>query len=157
MFGSDITDKLKLPTPCSCAGNIVRPSYDTRIRVQRNCIASATAGYKLSSICINNVSATPGYTVGTYLQIGYGTPSLLAYVSAVSGSKIAGITIINRPVFTGVPSGWLPATTLSGAGAGAQFYISVTGSTCCDCNANQTAVTCSGANYVNITNIQYST
>ena len=151
--GSEVVDALKLPSPCSCANNVVRPSYDELLRVRRNCLNSAYTGNSLSSICIDNTAST-GYAVGNYVQISFGTPSLLAYVTSVSSGKITGLLLVNRPVFTGVPTTWYSGTTLSGNGSGALFYFSVAALSCCSCGSS--SFVCTGANYVNITNIQYA-
>lgn len=151
--GGEIVDALKLPTPCSCALNVVRASYDELLRIRRNCLVSASTGNSLSSICIDNTSST-GYAVGNYVQISFGTPSLLAYVTSVSSGKITGLLLINRPVFTGVPTTWYSGTTLSGNGSGALFYFSVAALSCCSCGSS--SFVCTGANYVNITNVQYA-
>ena len=153
LTGGEVVDAFKLPSPCSCALNVVRSSYDDLLRIRRNCLVSASEGNTITSICINN-AASSGYAVGNYIQIAYGTPSLLAYVTSVSSGKITGLLLINRPVFTGVPSTWYSATTVSGSGSGALFYFSVSASACCSCGSS--SVTCSGANYVNITNVQYA-
>ena len=153
LTGGEVVDAFKLPTPCSCAFNVVQPSYEVLLRIRRNCLTSAAEGNSISSICINN-AASSGYAVGNYIQISFGTPSLLAYVTSVSTGKITGLLLINRPVFTGVPTSWYSATSLTGNGSGALFYFSVAATACCSCGSS--SVTCTGANYINITNVQYA-
>jgi hypothetical protein len=145
MSSGDITDALKLPSPCSCSQNIVRPSYDMLLRVRRNCLASTV--YSVTTVCIDNTRST-GYAVGNYIQISFGSPYLLAYVKTVVSGKITDLIIVNRPVFSTIPSGWYSATTLTGTGSGAAVYVTVASNTCCSCN--QASFTCVGANYVSI-------
>ena len=159
MFSGDVTDKMKLPVDCSCNQNIVQPSYDALLRIRRNCIGSVEVGYSLNAICIDN-SGSSGYAVGDYLQLNYGSPSLIVYVTAVNTGKITNILLVNRPLFTELPSTEsLVPTVLKSSGTGARFTISVKANTasCCSCLSDATSAPCSGANLVNISPVVYST
>jgi hypothetical protein len=159
MFSGDVTDKMKLPFDCSCNQNIVRPSYDALLRIRRNCIGSVEVGYSLSAICIDN-SGSSGYAVGDYLQLNYGSPALIVYVTAVNSGDITNILLVNRPLFTELPSSDpLSPVVLKSSGTGATFTISVRANTasCCSCLSDAEDAPCSGANLVNISPVVYST
>ena len=159
MFSGDVTDKMKLPADCSCNQNIVQPSYDALLRIRRNCIGSVEVGYSLNAICIDN-SGSSGYAVGDYLQLNYGSPALIVYVTAVNTGKITNILLVNRPLFTELPStDSLAPTVLNSDGTGARFTISVKANTasCCSCLSDAEDAPCSGANLVNISPVVYST
>lgn len=161
-FASDITDALQLPSPCSCASNTPtyattrtdRYSYEKRYRIERACLASQTNKYEMFEICIDCTDAS-GYAVGDYIQLGYGTPALLIYITGVEGNEITNITIVNRPLFSSLPCANIQSKTLSGLGSGAVFNISVAPNRaiCCNCGKQSSGATCSGTN---ITDIIYS-
>jgi hypothetical protein len=105
-------------------------------------------------ICIDNMGAS-GYAIGDYVQVNYGTPALLVYITAVAGEgEIDNITIVNRPLFSSLPPANVTSKTLSGTGVGAVFSITVAPNRvlCCNCGT-PTSATCSGTN---ITDITYS-
>jgi hypothetical protein len=160
-FASDITDALQLPSPCSCAAHTPtynttrtdRYSYEKRYRIERFCLASQTNTYQLFKICINNTSST-GYAVGNYIQVAYGTPSLLLYIKTVNGSGgITGITVVNSPTYNSLPNQNISPTTLSGSGQGAVLNIVVTANrnNCCSCATEMDETGCTGANITVIT------
>ena len=160
-FASDITDARQLPAQCSCAANTPiypitrtdRYSYEKRYRVERACLASQTNKFELFELCIDNTGAS-GYAVGNYIQVNYGTPALLVYVTGVSAGDITSITIVNRPQFDSVPPENITSKTLSGNGSGAIFSIIVAPNRalCCTCGS-QPAGSCLGTD---ITDITYS-
>jgi hypothetical protein len=145
-FASDVTDQLQLPSPtCSCSANTAaaynttrtsRFSYEKLYRIQRNCSKTAVSPYVIKEICID-ISAATGYAIGDYIQVDYGSPSLLLYVTDVypATGAIYGIQAVNRPVFNGIPGNSLHATTLSGSGTGATMYVTVQPlqPSCCGC------------------------
>jgi len=136
-FASEVTDKKHLPAGCCCSLLGGPNSYEQRMRLQRACIAASAAGsYTLSNITVTH--GGNGYGEGTYLQINYGNPSLLVFVSAVNGSGgILSVTVINNPTFTQPP----PVTEISGSiigelpGSGALFLITAikNSASCCVC------------------------
>ena len=161
-FASDITDARQLPSVCSCSSKTPtypttrtdRYSYEKRYRIERACLASQTNKYEMFEICIDNMGAS-GYAIGDYVQVNYGTPALLVYITAVAGEgEIDNITIVNRPLFSSVPPANVTSKTLSGTGVGAVFSITVAPNRvlCCNCGT-PTSATCSGTN---ITDITYS-
>ena len=159
MFSGDVTDKMKLPLDCSCNQNIVRPSYDALLRIRRNCIGSVEVGYSLSAICIDN-DGSSGYAVGDYLQLNYGSPALIVYVTEVDGGSITNILLVNRPLFTELPpTEPLVPTVLKSSGTGAGFTISVKANTasCCSCLSDAEDAPCSDSGLVNISPVVYST
>lgn len=161
-FASDITDALQLPAQCSCAAKTPtypttrtdRYSYEKRYRIERACLASQTNKYEMFEICIDNTGAS-GYAVGDYIQVAYGTPALLVYITSVSAGEITNITIVNRPTFDSIPGVNIGSKTLSGAGQGAVFSITVAANRalCCNCGQQTGGTSCSGSN---ITDITYS-
>jgi len=108
-------------------------------------------------ICIDN-TASSGYAVGDYIQVAYGSPPLLVYISEMTGSEISGIVIVNRPLFSGSPANPLATKTLSGSGSGAVFTITVAPNRtqCCSCVPAIIAPSCAGAEQTDITDITYS-
>jgi hypothetical protein len=153
-FASDITDQLQLPSPtCSCAANTAavynttrtsRFSYEKLYRIQRKCSKNAVSPYVIKEVCIDNTISS-GYAIGDYIQVDYGTPSLLLYVTDVypPTGEIYGIQVVNRPTFYGLPGNPLRVTTLSGSGTGAIVYVTMMPlqPSCCGCPAIQS---CSG-------------
>jgi hypothetical protein len=136
-FASDITDKKKLPPACSCSALASPNTYDQRLRIQRACIATSVAGsYTLTGIAITDGGL--GYAVGDYVTIAYGSPSLIAFVSAVDASgAVTSATVINVPVFTGAPVNPVASTVFgSSVGVGATFTLTVQNNTaiCCSCS-----------------------
>lgn len=145
-FASDVTDKLQLPNPtCSCTVNTAadyntsrtsRFSYEKLYRIQRNCSKTAVSPYIIKEVCIDNTAST-GYAIGDYIQVDYGTPSLLLYVTDVfpATGAIYGIQVVNRPVFNGLPGDSLSVTTLSGSGTGVIVYVTMRPlqPSCCGC------------------------
>jgi len=161
-FASDITDALQLPSQCSCASNTPtynttrtdRYSYEKRYRIERACLASQTNKYEMFEICIDNTYSV-GYKIGDYIQVGYGTPALLVYITAVAAGEITNITIVNRPLFNSPPCANITSKTLSGRGRGAVFNITVAPNRtlCCNCGTQSSGAACSGTD---ITDITYS-
>lgn len=159
-FASDITDARQLPPQCSCAANTPtypttrrdRYSYEKRYRIERACLASQTNKFELFELCIDNTGAS-GYAVGDYIQVAYGTPALLVYITGVLEGEITNITIVNRPLFDSVPPANIPSKTLSGNGTGAIFSISVAPNRarCCNCGSSAGDTSCSGTNISEIT------
>jgi len=157
-FASDITDARQLPSGCSCSSKYQatrtdRYSYEKRYRIERACLASQNNKFEMFEICIDNTDAV-GYAVGDYVQVDYGTPALLIYITGVSEGEIDNIKIVNRPLFSSLPPVNVTSKTLSGTGVGAVFSITVAPNRvlCCNCGT-QTSATCSGTN---ITDITYS-
>jgi len=135
-FASDVTDKKKLPPTCSCGALASPNTYDQRLRIQRACIATSVAGsYTLTGIAVADGGL--GYAVGDYVTIAYGSPSLVAFVSAVDGSgAITSATVINVPVFTVAPVNPVASTIIGPpVGEGATFTLTVQNNTatCCTC------------------------
>jgi len=167
-FASDITDALLLQSLqiCRCNANNIagytttrtdRYSYEKRYRVERSCLNSLTNKFEMYEICIDN-TASSGYAAGDYIQVAYGSPPLLVYISEVTGSEISGIVIVNRPLFSGSPANPLATTTLSGSGSGAVFTITVAANRtqCCNCVPQSLGPSCVGADKTEITDITYS-
>ena len=146
MNGGDITDKLQLPSECSCAQNLTyvttrtdRNSYEKRYRVRRNCLQSADNKYTIESIAID--TAGTGYAVGDYVQLNYGSEPLLLYVSWVDSDGDNGILEVlpvNSPTFNSLPTNPLDAVTLSGSGQGAKITLTMVPSKayCCNCTSD---------------------
>lgn len=147
-FASEIIDIRQLPKPCLCGGTTAAYtttrtdsfSYQKKYRIQRNCLKSSLNSYELYELCINNTRSS-GYKKGDYIQLAYGSPSLLLYISDVDSDDITGITIVNRPVFQDPPRNPLTARTLNGDGQGAIFSISVSPNraACCTCGTKITS------------------
>jgi len=140
-FASEMLDKRLLPEQCVCGGTIAytttrtdRFSYEKKYRIERQCLKSAANPYELYQLCVDNTDST-GYSKGDYIQIAYGSPPLLLYVTEMDGEEIAGIVIVNRPVFQGAPFNPYPTRTLNGNGSGAKISISVAANrtSCCTC------------------------
>lgn len=162
-FASDITDARQLPPQCSCSSKTPtypttrrdRNSYEKRYRIERACLASTSSKFEMFEICIDNTSAS-GYAIGDYIQVAYGTPALLIYITGVTGGgEIDNITIVNRPTFNYLPGVNIKSKTLSGVGQGAVFSITVASNRalCCNCAQQTGGISCSGTN---ITDIIYS-
>lgn len=114
-----------------------RYSYEKRYRIERSCLNAVGGKYQLYEICIDNTLST-GYAVGDYIQVEYGTPPLLIYISEVNLGDIIGIVLVNRPVFDSLPDSPMLAKTISGVGSGAIVSITVANnnSQCCNCGIN---------------------
>jgi hypothetical protein len=142
-MSQDITDTRQLPAVCSCGSNMQsynrtrtdRYSYEKRYRIERSCLNAVGDKYQLYEICIDNTRSA-GYAVGDYIQVEYGTPSLLIYVAEVNPQgDITDIVLVNRPLFDSLPNSPMMATTKSGVGRGAIVFITVANnnSQCCNC------------------------
>ena len=146
-FASDVTDKLQLPSPkCACSETgesdyittrTSRFSYEKLYRVQRNCSKTAVSPYIVKEVCIDNTNSV-GYAIGDYIQLDYGTPPLLLYVTDVypATGQIYGINVVNRPTFNSVTNEALNVKSLSGNGTGAVVYVTArpVQSSCCCCS-----------------------
>lgn len=151
-FASDITDARQLPSVCACevktstykTTRTDRYSYEKRYRIERACLASQSNKYEMFEICLDNTNASL-YAVGDYVQVNYGTPPLLIYITSVdAGGHILNIKIVNRPLFNNGPCINIQSKTLSGNGRGAVFSISVAPNRtlCCNCGLQMNNVNC---------------
>ena len=151
-FASDITDARQLPSVCVCTSKTStypttrtdRYSYEKRYRIERTCLASQSNKFEMFEICLDNTYSS-GYAIGDYIQINYGTPALLIYITSVDvNGNILNIKIVNRPLFGNSPSINIQSKTLSGNGRGAVFTISVAPNRelCCDCGLQMNAMNC---------------
>jgi hypothetical protein len=156
-FASDITDARQLPSVCACNANMStykttrtdRYSYEKRYRIERACLASQSNKFEMFEICLDNTRASR-YAVGDYIQLNYGTPALLIYITSVDArGHILNIKIVNRPLFNSGSCINIQSKTLSGNGRGAVFSISVAPNRtlCCNCGLQQNDVNCTDTDF----------
>jgi hypothetical protein len=105
-------------------GTGTNSSPRVQLLAYRLCCSHPPSTYTILSIAIADPGS--GYAVGDFIEIAYGTPALLATVSAIDGlgGGITGITILNNPAFSTAPTTpAVPTVTQSGTGSDATFTI----------------------------------
>jgi len=125
--GSDVTDKLQLPSSCTCGGRPVPRTYEQLLRIRRNCLSAVYTIKRFTGI-------SGDCTLNKYIQLNDGgNPRAIVTIQNCDPANIQ-ITVVNTPVYIRQLKNPVSSVILDTGAPGPEFTIEYASSSCCKCN-----------------------